>query len=224
MIFLLLIGAFILLMMLPQWLVKRRMQRYHTEDTELEGTGGELAQHLIERFALPVNIKSSAPSDYYDPQKKLVALSAQNYQNRSITAVAVAAHEVSHAMQDQKNWQPFVLRQQWAPIIAMVQSITALFTSVGTFLIWLPGMAILWRFMLIALIVAGIARLLFHLLTLPVEIHASYKLALPLLAEYLPEEKLAKARKVLQAAAYTYVAQAMSDFVNIGVWLRLLRR
>lgn len=224
MIFLVLIGAFILLMMLPQWLVKRRMQRYHNEDKSLEGTGGELAQHLIERFALPVNINSSAPGDYYDPQKKLVALSAQNFQNRSITAVAVAAHEVSHAMQDQKNWQPFVLRQQWAPIIAMIQSITALVTSVGTFLIWLPGMAIIWRFMIIALIIAGIARLLFHLLTLPVEIHASYKLALPLLAEYLPEEKLGKARKVLQAAAYTYVAQAMSDMVNIGVWLRLLRR
>lgn len=224
MIFLLLFGGFILLMMLPQWLVKRRMRRYHKIDDSLQGTGGELANHLIERFHLPVTLDPSAPADYYDPQAKLVALSQDNYRNRSITAVAVAAHEVSHAMQDQKNWTPFVLRQRWAPVIARVQSITALVTSVGTFLIWLPGMAVVWRLMIIALIVAGLARLLFHLLTLPVEIHASYKLALPLLAEYLPQEKLGQARKVLQAAAYTYVAQAMADFVNIGIWLRMLRR
>ncbi|WP_119393510.1 zinc metallopeptidase [Salinibius halmophilus] len=224
MIFLLFIGVFVLLMMLPQWLVKRRMKKYHQIDDSLEGTGGELARHLIDRFQLPVKIKPGAPADYYDPQAKLVALSQENYKNRSITAIAVAAHEVSHAMQDQKGWTPFVLRQQWAPVIAMIQSITAMVTSVGTLLIWLPGMAILWRLMIIALIIAGVTRLLFHLLTLPVEIHASYKLALPLLAEYIPQEKLGQARKVLQAAAYTYVAQAMADFVNIGIWLRLLRR
>lgn len=224
MLILVLIAALVGLMILPQFLVRRRMKHYHRIDQTLDGTGGELAEHLIKRFQLPVSITDQEGGDFYDPARALVSLSPENRQKRSITAVAVAAHEVAHAMQHHKRWRPFMLRQRMAPVIALIQYLVAMLTSFGTALIFIPGLGIIWRLLIISLIISGLLRILFHLMTLPVELHASYKLALPLLSEYIPEEKLPAARKVLRAAAMTYVASAMADFVNLGIWLRLLRR
>lgn len=101
----------------PQWWVRRAMQQHATERPDLPGTGGELARHLLDLAQLehvPVEI---APADHYDPVANIVRLSPENYDGRSITAVAVAAHEVAHALQHAAGDRLLAARVRFAPVV-----------------------------------------------------------------------------------------------------------
>ena len=101
----------------PQWWVRRAMQQHATERPDLPGTGGELARHLLDQARLehvPVEV---APADHFDPVANVVRLSPQNHDGRSITAVAVAAHEVSHALQHAAGDRLLAARVRFAPVV-----------------------------------------------------------------------------------------------------------
>ena len=96
------IGLLILLALIfgPSLWVKFVMKRYSKEKPEMPGTGGELAKHLIERFTLKdVKVEVTELGDHYDPVEKKVRLLREHYESRSLTAVAIAAHEVGHVRQ-----------------------------------------------------------------------------------------------------------------------------
>ena len=102
---LLVIGVLIVIALIfgPSLWVKFVMRRYSSEKPEMPGTGGELAKHLIERFSLnDVKVEVTELGDHYDPIEKKVRLSKENYESKSLTAIAIAAHEVGHAIQDQQ--------------------------------------------------------------------------------------------------------------------------
>ena len=101
MIFLILTFTLIFCSFVPQLWVRYVMRKYSREIPDMPGTGGELAEHLIERFELTgVSVKKGGVQDnYYHPVDRQVALSPKNFSGKSITAVAVAAHEVGHAIQ-----------------------------------------------------------------------------------------------------------------------------
>ena len=92
------VGAFIVLAVIfgPSLWVKLIMSRYSSEKPEMPGTGGELAKHLIERFSLKdVEVEITELGDHYDPIEKKVRLLREHYESKSLTAVAIAAHELS---------------------------------------------------------------------------------------------------------------------------------
>ena len=102
----LLAGVFIVLAVIfgPSLWVKFVMSRYSSQLPEISGTGGELAKHLIERFSLKdVKVEITEQGDHYDPIEKKVRLAQKNYDSKSLTAVAIAAHEVGHAIQDHQG-------------------------------------------------------------------------------------------------------------------------
>src|SRR5438477_3283915 len=83
----------------PQWWVRRVLERHGTDRPDLPGTGGELARHLLDEAGLRgVNVELTGDGDHYDPAAHAVRLLPQHYDGRSVAAVAVAAHEVSHAL------------------------------------------------------------------------------------------------------------------------------
>jgi Zn-dependent membrane protease YugP len=85
----------------PQWWVRSTLRRHSSERPDFPGTGGELARHLLDLAGLQnVPVELAPQGDHYDPIDKVVRLTPQTYDGRSVTAVAVAAHEVSHALQD----------------------------------------------------------------------------------------------------------------------------
>ena len=93
MIWLLLLG--LLLVFMPTLWVRWVMKRYASDIADMPGTGGELAKHLIDRFELKgVEAEITELGDHYDPQSKMVRLSEENWHGKSLTAVAIAAHEV----------------------------------------------------------------------------------------------------------------------------------
>ena len=100
------LGAFVVLAIIfgPSLWVKFVMRRYSTEKPEMPGTGGELAKHLIERFSLKdVEVEITELGDHYDPIEKKVRLLREHYESKSLTAIAIAAHEVRHAIQDHQG-------------------------------------------------------------------------------------------------------------------------
>ncbi len=192
----------------------------------MPGTGGELAQHLVERFQLEgVKVEKGEPDkDHYNPAEKIVSLSPWVFEGKSITAVAVAAHEVGHAIQFVRNEPVSQLRSKYLGkvlIIKRFSSAVLLIFPVVTFVLKIP------QIMLLAVVIAVLgmlASVLMYVAILPEEFDASFNKALPILKEgYLPEAHVAAARQVLRAAAMTYVAAALADILRLWRWLRVVR-
>jgi len=212
----------------PQWWVRYTFRRYKTPRADFPGTGGELAQHLIERFALTeVKVEQTKEGDdHYDPVAKMVRLSPSHYSIKSLTAIAVAAHEVGHAIQHHRQEPLLSLRSRLAIVAHTLQRIAAgmlIALPVLTLLTRSPGLGLL---MLVMGITSMGSAVLLHLITLPVEIDASFNKALPILREgnYINAADEQAARRILRAAALTYVAGAMASILNLWRWLALLRR
>jgi len=228
MIFLILTITLLVCAFLPQLWVRYVMHRYHKPIEGMPGTGGELAQHLIERFELNgVSVERGGPNEnYYSPADKRVCLSPDNYDGKSITAVAVAAHEVGHAIQFHREESISKLRGKYLPTAAMLG-------RVGVYMLWaLPIVGVVFKAPVAIAAFIGLSLLLqlagaaMYLIVLPEEFDASFGKALPILeeGEYLPTHMLPKARKVLKAAALTYCAAALANVVNIGRWFMILLR
>ena len=122
-------AIFLCAVFLPTLWVRWVMQRYAREVPNLPGTGGELAKHLIQRFELDsVKAEVSDIGDHYDPQERTVRLSESNWSGRSLTAVAVAAHEVGHAIQHRKKDPRLQARTTLVPLVNVLGQ-----ASVGVF-------------------------------------------------------------------------------------------
>ncbi len=210
----------------PSYWVSRTMKRHSDERTDFPGTGGELARHLIDQFGIgDVRVEVTDRGDHYDPDDRVVRLSEDNFHKPSITAVAVAAHEVGHALQHHRGERGLQLRQSLVRVAMITDRIASVFflaTPVLFVLIRSPAA-------LFAMVGFGIAllavRVVVHLLTLPVEYDASFNKALPILREggYLQDHDMDGARSVLKAAAYTYVAAALISLIDLARWVRILR-
>ncbi|HEY8383704.1 MAG TPA: zinc metallopeptidase [Microvirga sp.] len=225
--FLIVLGALLLIALIfgPQLWVRQAMRRHAAERTDFPGTGGELARHLLDLAglnAVPVEI---APADHYDPVDKVVRLSPQNYDGRSVTAVAVAAHEVSHALQDADGNRLLAARVRLAGTVQRIEIGAAVVLATAPLLMALvksPALLILQIAVVVALMAS---RLVVHVLTLPVEFDASFGRALPILERggYLGEGDLPAARTVLRAAAFTYISGALVTLLDITRLLRVWR-
>lgn len=208
----------------PSWWVRSVMRRHGGDRPDFPGTGGELARHLLDTYGLPAVPVEETPSgsDHYDPIGRVVRLSPENLNGRSVTAVTVAAHEVGHALQHRDEDRFLMARTKWASAFAYADIIAVVL------LVSIPIVAIIVKSPALALIkLAAVvallgARVLVHALTLPVELDASFRRALPILEQggYLGAQDMPAARSVLKAAALTYVAGALSAILNIARWWR----
>jgi Zn-dependent membrane protease YugP len=211
----------------PQWWARTTFQRYSKTLERIPGSGGELARHLLDRFELEdVGVEQTEAGDHYDPTTRTVRLGPDNFNNRSLTAIAVAAHEVGHAIQHARNEPRFTLRTRLVQISQSAQQLGALAMLAVPLIIAVthrPQAGIL--LVLAGLLSMGSATVV-HLVTLPVELDASFGKALPILRDgnYIDSRDEAAVRRILKAAAYTYVAASLASLLNIGRWVALLRR
>ena len=210
----------------PAIWVKWVMRSYAEEIPGMPGTGGELAKHLVAEYQLEVEVEETEAGDHYDPLAKAVRLSPDNFNGKSLTAVAVAAHEVGHAIQDHRGDRHLAMRSALVPVADRIARISA-----GC--MWAaPIVGILLRHpvpfsTMIVIGMAGlIARMLVHLVTLPTEFDASFGKALPILTrgKYIAPGEDVAVRKILRAAAMTYVSAALADILNLARWAALLLR
>ncbi len=212
---------------LPQWWVQHVLARYNRKpEANFPGTGGELARHLLERFGLDsVRVETTETGDHYDPNARCVRLTRDKFEGQTLTAITVAAHECGHALQHAGQEPLFRLRSRLAASAVWAGRIGSLLLFAAPFLAFAarapsPALAsILGGFLIMGF------GLLVQLVTLPVELDASFRKALPLLeAGYLTSDQVPAARRILRAAALTYVAASLAGLLNFWRWMAVLRR
>jgi uncharacterized protein len=218
--------ALVALIFGPQFWVRAQMKRHAVERADFPGTGGELAEHLLEQAGLGgVKVEVTDAGDHYDPIDKVVRLSPDVHGGRSVTAVAVAAHEVGHAIQHRDGDRLLVTRIRMADGAQKLEVAAAvLFATAPLVLAFVHSMPLVILQIVVALALLA-SRLVMHVLTLPVEFDASFGKALPILDNggYLPPADLPAAKSVLRAAALTYVASALVTLLDLTRLIRILR-
>ncbi|QEJ98952.1 zinc metallopeptidase [Treponema phagedenis] len=209
--YLILIVPTLLFSLYAQFKVKSTFSKFSEIETRRRITGAQAAAILLKNNGLSnieVNKVSGDLTDHYDPSKKVLRLSEPVFSKTSVSAVGVAAHETGHAIQDKLHYGPLVLRSTLVPV-ANIGSMAGPYLAMAGLIF---GINILLN---LGIIFFGVA-VLFYLVTLPVEIDESRR-ALILLQQnaILSEEELQGAKKVLTAAALTYIASALTAVASL---------
>lgn len=203
-----------------QFKVKSTFNKYDQLMTEHQVTGRQAAEYILQQSGITnVRVEPVAGhlTDHYDPRNKVLRLSEATYQNTSVSAVAVAAHECGHALQDAQDYKFMRVRAALVPVVNLGSTIAMPLILIG-FLMQIVGLIQLG-------ILAFSLVLLFQLVTLPVEFDASRR-AIEILGQghIFTEAEVQPARKVLRAAGFTYVAASLSTLFQIVRFILLSNR
>lgn len=203
----------LLLSLYAQMKISTSFNKYSRVASRSGYTGSQVARMILDRNNLH-NVKIEPVrgnlTDHYDPRTQVIRLSESVHSSNSVAAVSVAAHEVGHAIQHGIGYRPLLIRNNIAPI-----------ANIGSrFAFGLIFIGLLLESMVYELgIILYLAVVLFQLVTLPVEINASRRALTQLENGIIPEEEVRGSKKVLSAAALTYIAATL---VAIGQLLRLI--
>jgi Zn-dependent membrane protease YugP len=217
--YLLFMAPAFILMLAVQWYVNSAYKRWSKVAARSRMTGAQAAQRLIQRAGLS-NVRIEAVggnlTDHYDPRSKVLALSQNVYQGNSVASLAIAAHELGHAMQDKEGYVPLRFRAAIVPAV-----------NIGSYLGWiLIIIGMLLRFTELAWlgIIVFSGGALFALATLPVELNASAR-AKKLLSEtgiIVGDDEMRGVNNVLNAAALTYVAALITAVLQLFYYVTLV--
>lgn len=201
----------IFLPIIAQLKIKGTYNKYMKVKNESELTGAEAAKMILKKNGLSnVNVyeTNGTLTDYYDPKKKMVVLSSDIYNSKSVSSVAVAAHECGHAIQDKENYKFLRFRSALVPIVNFTSRIAFIFIIFGFIFEALD--------LLDVGIICLLVGLLFQLVTLPVEFNASTRAKDQLeICGIVRSKEKSGVKQVLSAAAFTYVAGFIAEALQI---------
>jgi Zn-dependent membrane protease YugP len=224
---LIIILALLALIAGPGLWVKTVMQRYSEPADRYPFSGAELARRLLDFLELNnVGIETTDTGDHYDPMNKMVRLTQQNHDGHSLTAVTIAAHEVGHALQDASGYRPLKARTQLVRWVSPVEKTGAALLMATPLIVAVTRVPAAGLMMALGGLLSLGSGALIHFLTLPTEFDASFARALPLLKRQNILKKVDEphSRRLLKAAALTYVSVALMSLLNIARWWAILRR
>ncbi len=201
----------IIISIYAQGKVKTTFNKYLRVNSSSGYTGADVARYILKKngiYDVEVERTPNKLGDHYDPKNKKVRLSPEVYNNTSIASIGVAAHETGHAIQHNKGYFPLEIRSTLVPVTNIGSSLSFPLLFLGLIMGLEPLVEIgVWAFTFVVL---------FQLITLPVEFNASNRAIAVLQNENLiSKQELVGARKVLSAAALTYVAAAITAVLNL---------
>ena len=210
----------LLLGLYAQMKLSSTYNRYIREPVASGLTGAEAAREILDRAGLtnmPVEEVGGHLTDHYDPRKKALFLSSENYRSRSLAAVGVAAHEAGHALQHKDAYAPLNLRMMLVPVTQ--------FASYAWIGVMLLGFALGMAKLVLAAVVIFAIFAVFQIITLPVEFNASSRAKVQLLNLGIVQPQESRAvSQVLSAAALTYVAGMIQSVMQLLYFLSLFNR
>jgi len=213
------VGPALLISIYASIKVKSTFNKYSKIGTSSGFTGAQAAQRILAASGIrDVQIEPARGflSDHYDPSKKVLRLSPEVYGGKSVASMGVAAHEAGHAMQDAKGYAPMKLRSLVVPMASIGSYLAFPLIFIGLI------MNVLGLVKLGIIFFAGIV--IFQIITLPVEFNASRRALAALSSSgVLMTEEVSGARKVLSAAAMTYVAAALTAILQLLYFIIISR-
>lgn len=205
--------------MIAQGRVQSTFNKYNNAPSSCRKTGAMVANELLQRNGSSTTVTSVSGSltDHYNPKTNVVGLSQSVYNNMSVAALAVAAHEIGHVMQYENGYLPIKIRNKLLPVASLGSSAAPFIVLLGLMFSWYP-------LAMVGVVLFG-AALLFQLVTLPVEFNASSR-AIEMLSGggYITVDEGAGAKRVLRAAAMTYVLSALASALSFLRLLLIARR
>lgn len=229
------LGAIFICALISGWAsakVNKTYAAFRETKTQSNMTGYDTAVRLLRANGvtdISIGRVNGTLSDHYHPTKKIVNLSQSTYGDNSVASVAVAAHEIGHVMQKKKGYFFYNLRTALVPITNFGAKLALPLVIVGLvleFLVQSTANSNLGYYLAIAGVALYGTHFLFTLVTLPVELNASRRAAEMLVAEnILTDEELPAAKKVLSAAAMTYLASMLTSlvyFLRFALWVMAL--
>jgi uncharacterized protein len=216
----LIVGPALVLSIVAQVWVKRSFGRYSQVTTQAGLTGAEVAQRVVQNAGLGVRVErvTGFLGDHYDPRNRVLRLSPEVFDGRSISSVGVAAHEAGHALQHAQGYLPLQWRSALVPITTVGSNLAWPLLMVGFILMtMMPALGM-------KIVLAGITffslAVIFQLITLPVEFDASRRAVGVLAGQgFVSATELEGVKKVLTAAAMTYVAAAAAAVLQLLYFL-----
>ncbi|MFT5421198.1 MAG: Zn-dependent membrane protease YugP [Candidatus Endobugula sp.] len=219
--------ALLLLICGPHLWVKHILKKHHRHLPNMPGTGGEFAAHLLKQYDLDnvVLEMSTEDDDHYSPTENAVRLSPEVFEGKSLSAIAVAAHEVGHAIQFNRKETVSLLRTKYMGSANRLQKIGISILMVMPLVGGIVKLPLISFITLVFGVLTMLLSVLLHLAVLPEEWDASFNKALPILDQghYVPKEYIPAIRQVLKACAFTYVAAALMNILRMWRWFRLIR-
>ncbi|WP_123054117.1 zinc metallopeptidase [Clostridium sp. JN-1] len=203
-----------------QYKVSSTFNKYSNYRSAKGYTGAQVARILLDSHGLnyiPVEVIPGKLTDHYDPSRQVMRLSEDVFYSNSVASIGVAAHETGHAIQHQRHYAPLVIRNSIVPVVN--------FSSSLSWVLLIAGILLGFRGLTSLGILLFTAVVIFQLVTLPVEFNASSR-ALKILDSkgILYADEVKSARKVLSAAAMTYVAAALTSIAQLARLIILNRR
>lgn len=216
---------FLIFFLLPKFWLSYSMKKGDKELINMPFNAEEFGKLILKENDLTgVKIEETQAVDHYDLNDRTVRVKEGRLEKKSLTSLTIVCHEIGHAIQHNEEYEPLVQRTnlvektQWISRLGgvILYSALPLILATGSF-----GFIKLSLLLVICSVLVGV---LIHLITLNVEIDASFNRAMPILKEKIPEEYHAQCNNVLKAAAFTYVIGALTSFLSLRyIWLLLSR-
>ena len=216
---------FLVFFLLPKFWLSYSMKKGDKELINMPFNAEEFGKLILKENDLTgVKIEETQAVDHYDLNDRTVRVKEGRLEKKSLTSLTIVCHEIGHAIQHNEEYEPLVQRTnlvektQWISRLGgvILYSALPLILATGSF-----GFIKLSLLLVICSVLVGV---LIHLITLNVEIDASFNRAMPILKEKIPEEYHAQCNNVLKAAAFTYVIGALTSFLSLRyLWLLISR-
>ena len=188
-------------------------------------TGLEFGKLILKDYGLTeVKIEKSLSVDHYDLLEKKVKVTQERLSKKSLTAISIVCHEIGHAIQHKEKYKALEQRTSLVQNTAWISQIGSSILLIGIPTILATGYYPLVKICLLLALLSLLIGIIIHLITLEVELDASFNKALPILIEKVPAEYHDSCRSILRAAAFTYVIGVVRNFVSLRfIWLMLSR-
>jgi len=188
-------------------------------------TGLEFGKLILKDYGLTeVKIEKSLSVDHYDLLEKKVKVTQERLSKKSLTAISIVCHEIGHAIQHKEKYKALEQRTSLVKNTAWISQIGSSILLIGIPTILATGYYPLIKVCLLLALLSLLIGIIVHLITLEVELDASFNKALPILIEKVPPEYHDSCKSILRAAAFTYVIGVVRNFVSLRfIWLILSR-
>ncbi len=213
------------LFVLPKFWLSNAMKKNDEELMNMPFTAEEFGQIILKENNLSdVKIEETEQVDHYDLHDKTVRVQQGRLAKKSLTSLTIICHEIGHAIQHKEEYGPLVRRTSLVERTQWISKFGGVILYSGLPLILATGSFGLIKVCLLFVLISVLLGVFIHLITLDVEIDASFNRAMPILEEKIPSEYHSQCKNVLQAAAYTYVIGALTSFLSLRyIWLLLSR-
>ena len=180
----------------------------------------EFGENIIKELKLKnVSIEKTLIGDHYDLVEKKIKVHQDRFERKSLTSISIMCHEIGHAIQHAQNYSPLITRTKLVKNTQWINKISMGIIYIGFPLIFATGSFSLIKFSALIILLSTLIGVIIHLITLEVELDASFNRAFPIIKKKIPEVYHNSCRSVLRAAAFTYVVGVFKNLISLRmIW------